>query len=155
MVLERWQWPPTSNQRFSTWCTKPFKPLQILAKTCLAFLGGKQMTPKHFFFKVQQKKRTKAVVKKQYLHHMIRQILFILFSLLIQVFKHLFTPVLGQKILSSCSRNPIDITNTLEQSFMTTRLLNTSILKPPRRPVYCLFLFWCNIKSSFNDRCCW
>lgn len=32
---------------------------------------------------------------------------------------------------------------------------NTSIREPPWRPVCCLFLFWCNIKSSFNDRCCW
>lgn len=33
--------------------------------------------------------------------------------------------------------------------------INTSIWEPPWRPVYCLFLFWCNKKSSFNDRCCW
>lgn len=30
-----------------------------------------------------------------------------------------------------------------------------SIWEPPWRPVWCLFLFWCNIKSSLNERCCW
>lgn len=50
MVLERWQWPPTSNQHVSTLCTTPFKPLKILAKACLACLRGKQMT-NHFFLK--------------------------------------------------------------------------------------------------------
>lgn len=37
---------------------------------------------------------------------------------------------------------------------METRIY-MSIWEPPWRPVWCLFLVWCNIKSSLNDRCCW
>lgn len=109
------------------------------------------MTPNHLW---KSSKITKAVHKKRYLHHMIWQILFISLSLCLHGCLN------TSPHLSSVTRLRKDVLDTCVtlQALTIISYDNKDIKRVHVRTTMMtcvLFLFWCNIKSSFNDRCCW